>query len=66
MIEWYEDGRAELYDLASDPGEHKDLAAERPAEAAQLRERLARWRESVGAQMMTPNPDYRETRAAPR
>lgn len=66
LIEWYEDGRAELYDLASDPGERRDLAAERPAEVTRLRERLAGWRESVGAQMMRPNPDYRETKTAPR
>jgi arylsulfatase A len=59
LIEWYEDHRIELYDLAADPGEHRDLAPDRPAEAARLREMLARWRESVGAQMMTPNPDYR-------
>jgi arylsulfatase A-like enzyme len=60
FIEWYEDGRVELYDLAADPGEQKDLAAERPADAARLRDRLARWRKAVAAQMPTPNPEYRE------
>ena len=58
LIEWYEDGRAELYDLARDVGERKELAGERPADAARLRDRLARWRESVTAQMPTPNPNY--------
>jgi arylsulfatase A-like enzyme len=66
LIEWYEDGRVELYDLAADPGEHRDLAGERPADAARLRDRLARWRESVVAQMPTPNPDYREAPGATR
>jgi arylsulfatase A-like enzyme len=58
LIERYEDDRVELYDLKRDIGERHDLAAERPEEAARLRERLARWRESVGAQMPRPNPDY--------
>ena len=60
LIEWYEDGRVELFDLAADPGERKDLAAERPTEAAHLRDRLARWRETVSAQMPTSNPAYVE------
>jgi arylsulfatase A len=59
LIEWYEDRRVELYDLARDHGEKRNLVAERPAFAAHLRDRLARWRESVGAQMPTPNPGYR-------
>ena len=66
LIECYEDGRAELYDLAADPGEQKDLAGERPEDAARLRDRLARWRESVAAQMPTHNPDYREAKPATR
>lgn len=37
-----EDGREELFDLASDPGEANDLAEERPADVALLRARLAR------------------------
>ncbi|HZW31688.1 MAG TPA: sulfatase, partial [Isosphaeraceae bacterium] len=58
LIESYEDGRVELYDLKRDVGERHDLAAERPEEAARLRNQLARWRESVAAQMPRPNPDY--------
>ncbi len=58
LIEWYEDGRIELYNLAADMGEQKDLAGESPADVERLRGRLARWRESVAAQMPTPNPQY--------
>jgi arylsulfatase A-like enzyme len=58
LIEWYEDGQAEMFDLAADPGERKDLAVERQADVRRLRDRLARWRESVAAQMPTPNPQY--------
>ncbi|WP_435021332.1 sulfatase [Tundrisphaera sp. TA3] len=58
LIENYEDGRLELYDVAIDPMEVDDLAADHPEEAARLRDRLAAWRASVDAQMPTPNPDY--------
>jgi arylsulfatase A-like enzyme len=51
LIEWFEDGSVELYDLNADVGERRDLAAERPEVAANLRQRLARWRASVGANM---------------
>jgi arylsulfatase A-like enzyme len=66
FIEWYEDGHAELYDLATDLGEQKDLAGERPADAARLRDRLGRWREAVAAQMPTANPEYREAKSEAR
>jgi arylsulfatase A-like enzyme len=36
--------RTELYDLAADPGERRDLAASRPAEVARLSAALAAWR----------------------
>jgi arylsulfatase A-like enzyme len=58
LIEHYEDGRRELYDLVRDPGETHNLIAERPEDGKTLADRLAAWRLSVGAQMMTPNPDY--------
>ncbi|MFM7243283.1 MAG: sulfatase-like hydrolase/transferase, partial [Planctomycetaceae bacterium] len=51
-----EDGRAELFDLTADEGEHRDLAAERPERVAALRQRLEQWRANVGARMPTPNP----------
>ena len=65
LIEWYEDGRAELYDLKRDLGEKRDLASGRPEDATRLRARLTRWRESVEAQMPTPNPDYDSIRRGP-
>lgn len=37
-----ETGEEELYDLYRDPGEKKNLAMERPAEAARLRKKLSR------------------------
>lgn len=58
MIEFFEDGNVELFDLKADPNEEKDLAKENPGKAAELSKALAEWRKSVDAQMMTPNPNY--------
>ncbi len=58
LIEHYEDGRQELYDLAKDVGENYNLIAERPADAKALADRLDAWRRSAGARMMRPNPAY--------
>jgi len=63
LIEFYEDGRLELYDLESDIGEKNNLAAKMPQKAAQLQRKLAMWRQSVGAKMPTPNPDYDPAKA---
>lgn len=58
LIEFFEDGTLELYDLKSDPYETSDLAKSDPEKAGQLLEKLKAWRTSVNAQMMTPNPNY--------
>lgn len=58
LIEYFETGRCELYHLASDPGEVRDVAAAEPARVMALRERLVRWRQEVGARLPVPNPDY--------
>ena len=49
LIEFYEDMRVELYNLKDDIGEADDLAGRMPEKAAELRDRLHTWRESVGA-----------------
>jgi arylsulfatase A-like enzyme len=59
LLEFYEDNHVELYDLAADIGETKDLAAAMPEKAAALRKQLQDWRTRVKATMPTPNPDYR-------
>ena len=58
LIEHYEDGHRELYDLDRDPGERHDIAAEHPDEAARLREQLENWRVSVAARMPRANPAF--------
>ena len=58
LIEFYEDRRAELYDLERDLGEKHDLADEMLERVESLRKMLYGWLESVDAQMPVPNPNY--------
>jgi arylsulfatase A-like enzyme len=58
LVEFFENGRRELFDLKADPGENRNLAADRPEVAQQLGDKLAAWRTAVGAKMPTPNPGY--------
>lgn len=58
LIEWYEDGALELYQLRDDLGEQNNLASREPERVKALHERLKAWRGDVGAKMPTPNPKY--------
>jgi arylsulfatase A-like enzyme len=62
LVEFYDDGRLELYNLRDDVGERKNLAAVEPNRVTTMRDALHAWRESVGAQMPTPNPNYDPTK----
>ncbi len=63
LIEYYEDMRVELFNLKDDLGEARDLAAENPTKAAELRAMFHDWRLAVDAQMPRPNPNYRPGKA---
>ena len=58
LIEWFEDGKVELFDVKQDIGEQNDLASKQPERVAALREELRAWQKSVGAKFPTPNPAY--------
>lgn len=58
LIEFYETGRQELFDLKNDQGESTNLIDRFPDRATALAARLREWRRTVGAQEMQPNPDY--------
>lgn len=58
LIEFYEDEHTELYDLSADVGETSDQSERRPDIAVALRTALADWRESVGAELPEPNPEF--------
>ncbi|MBX7206670.1 MAG: sulfatase [Verrucomicrobiaceae bacterium] len=58
LLEFFEDNHLELYNLLEDLSEQHDLAATMPDKAKELRDKLHVWRESVGAALPTPNPDF--------
>jgi arylsulfatase A len=58
LIETFDPEGVELYNLADDLGETRNLAPADPGRTAELRSELAAWRREVGAEMMRPNPDY--------
>jgi hypothetical protein len=58
LIEFYENGRRELFDLRRDRGERTNLADEMPERVAALAEKLAAWRTALGAQMPQPNSQF--------
>ncbi|MEQ1859214.1 MAG: sulfatase [Chthoniobacteraceae bacterium] len=58
LIEWFEDHRVELFNLASDTGEKTDLAAREPERVKALRAELHAWQKDVGAKFPTTNPGF--------
>lgn len=59
FIEYYEDGRRELFDVKKDLSESRNLAREKPEVVTELAADLDCWRKEVGAKMPVPNPDYK-------
>jgi len=51
LIEQYDDGSVELYDLAEDISEKRDLSGEMPEKAAELKRKLDTWLVESGAIM---------------
>ncbi|MCF7955576.1 MAG: sulfatase [Phycisphaerae bacterium] len=59
LIEFYEEDKIELYNLADDIGEKNDLSKKMPEKAKQMHEILKKWQKETGAKMPKPNPDYK-------
>ena len=53
LMEFYEDGHLELYNLREDVGETRNLAAVQTERARALHADLAAWRKGIGARMPT-------------
>ena len=66
LLEFFEDNHLELYNLHDDLSEKHDLAKEMPEKAAALRDQLHAWRESVGAVLPQPNPDFKGGKPKPQ
>ncbi|MPZ19065.1 MAG: sulfatase-like hydrolase/transferase [Luteitalea sp.] len=63
LIEFFEDGALELYNLRADPGEQTNRAAHMTEKGQELHTALETWREEVGARMPRSNPQYDPQRA---
>jgi hypothetical protein len=59
VIEFFETGMTEIYDLSRDVSEEKNLEAAQPERARELLAKLHQWHEDTGAPCpRTPNPNY--------
>jgi arylsulfatase A len=58
LIHVYETGVLKLFNMASDPSERRDLAAQMQDKARELDVRLMAYLKARNAQMPKPNPDY--------
>ena len=56
LLEYYEDGHTELYNLTSDLSESHNLSESNPTKTTELRTKLTTWRTSVKAAAPTPAP----------
>lgn len=56
LIQYFENGTLQLFNLREDIGEQVNLAVKMPLKAENLRKMLHEWRDNVNAQMPTPNP----------
>jgi len=59
LIEFYDEGTVELYNLATDIGERRNLAKQMPRKRDELLGLLHAWQKRVGAKMPRPNPGYK-------
>ncbi|MFN7936500.1 MAG: sulfatase [Bryobacteraceae bacterium] len=63
LIEFYEDGRVELFHLKDDPSERVNLAVKKKGVAEQMLQLLRHWRTSVKATMPRSNPYFEADKA---
>ena len=63
LIEYFDTGELELYDLGEDIGESRNLAEQYATRSEQMQSELARWRLQTGARMPTVNAEYDPARA---
>jgi arylsulfatase A-like enzyme len=67
LIEFFEDGRRELYNLKDDIGEQHNVASRHPDKAQELHGKMVAWRKDVGAKMLHRNLKQSEPKqAAPK
>ncbi|WP_129699285.1 sulfatase [Parabacteroides goldsteinii] len=60
LVEFFEDGHVELYDLKEDVSEQNNLSEAMPWLVNELKEKLHRWQKEVNALMPVKNPYYEQ------
>lgn len=58
LLEYYENGSVQLFNLKEDFRERRDISRENPRIVKRLLKKLHQWRADVHAAMMEPNPRY--------
>jgi arylsulfatase A len=58
LIQYYENNTIELYNLATDPSEQKNIYTENKVLGDQLTKELNDWKTRMNAKLPKPNPDY--------
>jgi arylsulfatase A-like enzyme len=66
LIEFFENGRLELYNLRDDLSETNNLAAKLPDKAKELHTKLAAWRKEIHASMPMKNTKRQAPGASPK
>ncbi len=56
LVDDFETGRQELYNLRNDISETNDISSDNPGKTTELYNLLRSWRKKTGAKMMKPNP----------
>jgi arylsulfatase A len=64
LMHVYETGALKLFNVASDPGERRDLVSEMSDKAKEIDTRLMAYLKTVNAQLPKPNPNYDPTKPA--
>jgi len=60
LIEYFENGSVQLFNLKEDLGEQNDLSESHPKKVNELQTMLNEWRKDIGAKMPEENPNYSE------
>lgn len=58
LVESYETGKRELFDLSKDLSESQDLSQRMPKKVSEMARELEKWRKAVNANMPIPNPAF--------
>jgi hypothetical protein len=59
LIDNFEKGKQELYDLEKDISETTDISSANPEKTKELFKLLEEWRKATNARMMIPNPNWK-------